>query len=116
MPLPDALSHLRNDLHIDATLRGHSLHFKTTWGLFSPKSIDEGSRLLLEHMDIGATDNCLDLGCGYGPLGLCMAKQSPSGRTLLLDKDFVAVDYAQQNAALNGIDNVEVLLSNGFSA
>lgn len=116
MPLPPELSYLRNDRRIEADLCGHRLRFDSTWGLFSPKSIDEGSRLLLEHMDIAVTDQCLDLGCGYGPLGLCMAKQAPSGRTVLLDKDFVAVDYARRNAVLNGIDNVEVILSNGFSA
>ncbi|MEM7376324.1 MAG: methyltransferase [Pseudomonadota bacterium] len=116
MPLPPELSHLRRDLRLEVELCGHALRFDTTWGLFSPKAIDEGSRLLLDHMEISRTDTCLDLGCGYGPLGLCMAKQAPAGRSVLLDKDFVAVDYARRNASLNGIDNVEVLLSNGFSA
>ncbi len=116
MPLPDALRHLRHDLRLETELCGHPMRFDTTWGLFSPKAIDEGSRLLLDHMDVSASDNCLDLGCGYGPLGLCLAKQAPQGRTVLLDKDFVAVDYTRRNASLNGIDNVEVLLSNGFSA
>lgn len=115
MPLPAALSHLRRDLRLETELCGHPLRFDTTWGLFSPKAIDEGSRLLLDHMEIRAEDNCLDLGCGYGPLGLCMAKQAAAGQTLLLDKDFVAVEYSRRNAVLNGIDNVDVVLSNGFS-
>ncbi len=44
------LAKLRQDLHIDANLLGHDLQFKTTWGLFSPRGIDEGSELLLEHL------------------------------------------------------------------
>ena len=102
---------IREDLEID--FRG--LRLKTTWGLFSPRAVDEGSRLLLDHLDIAATDDCLDLGCGYGVLGLAMARAAPRGRTLLVDKDFVAIDYAEKNRRLNAIDNAECLLSNGFA-
>ncbi len=108
------LDKIRQDLVISAMLRGESLHFRTTWGLFSPKNIDEGSRLLLDHLQIDTGDNTLDLGCGYGPLGLTMARLAPDGHHILVDKDFVAVEYTRRNAKFNGIDNVKVLLSNGF--
>ena len=102
---------IRQDLEIE--FRG--LRLKTTWGLFSPRAVDDGSRLLLDHLAIRDDDDCLDLGCGYGVLGLAMARAAPGGRTLLVDKDFVAVEYAEKNRRLNGIDNAECLLSNGFA-
>ncbi|MGD2082000.1 MAG: methyltransferase [Chromatiales bacterium] len=96
-------------------LLGRELALHTTWGLFSPKAVDEGTRLLLDHLELGERDRTLDLGCGYGPLGLAIAAACPEGHAVLVDKDFVAVEYSRRNAALNGLDNVEVVLSNGFS-
>ncbi|QFY89539.1 methyltransferase [Magnetovirga frankeli] len=108
------LEGLRQDLLIETSLRGQPLRFHTTWGLFSPKQIDEGSRLLLDHIEIASDQDSADLGCGYGPLGLTLARLAPQGHHCLLDKDFVAVEYSRKNARLNRLDNVEVLLSNGF--
>ena len=110
----DPLAALREDIVFDAELGRHRFRFHSTWGLFSPREIDAGTRLLVQHMDIPPAADCLDLGCGYGPLGLYMAREAPEGRTLLVDKDFVAVDYARANLARNGIDNAEAQLSNGF--
>jgi 16S rRNA (guanine1207-N2)-methyltransferase len=101
---------IRQDLSIE--YRG--LRFYTTWGLFSPRAIDDGSRLLLDFLELEKTDDCLDLGCGYGVLGLCMAKLAPNGHTLMVDKDFVAVDYTEKNRVHNRIDNASCILSNGF--
>ena len=101
---------IRQDLLIEY----RELEFYTTWGLFSPRQIDDGSRMLLDFLDLSADDDCLDLGCGYGVLGLCMAKMAPGGHTLMVDKDFVAVDYAEKNRLHNKIDNASSILSNGF--
>ncbi len=109
------LDDLRADIVFDAHLNGFDLVFHSTWGVFSPRAIDEGTRLLLDYLDIPPNAHCIDLGCGYGPLGLVMAKLAPEGTTHLIDKDFVAVDYASLNASKNAIDNVDVYLSNGFS-
>lgn len=111
----NTVDRLREDLNFCATLRDHPFQFQTTWGLFSPRAIDEGSELLLDYLDIGSEANCIDLGCGYGPLGMAMAAMAPDGVTHMIDKDFVAIDYAAKNAALNQLSNVEVYLSNGFS-
>jgi 16S rRNA (guanine1207-N2)-methyltransferase len=105
---------IRQDLKICSKADNHSLTFYTTWGLFSPRAIDDGSQMLLDYLNIDADDDCLDLGCGYGVLGLCMAKSAPAGHTLLVDKDFVAVEYSEKNRLLNKIDNASCLLSNGF--
>ncbi|HID44884.1 MAG TPA: class I SAM-dependent methyltransferase [Chromatiaceae bacterium] len=108
------LDELRKDLVIRDELLGHPMAFHTTWGLFSPKAIDAGTHLLLKHLEVKPDEQAIDLGCGYGPLGLAIAKSAPQGHCTLVDKDFVAVDYARRNAELNGIDNAEVLLSNGL--
>lgn len=108
------LQRLREDIVFTETLRGVPLRFYTTWGLFSPKAVDEGSRMLLDYVQVENTDNCLDLGCGYGPLGLTLAALASEGKSVLVDKDFVAVNYSQKNAQHNGLTNTDILLSNGF--
>ena len=108
------LDALRKDIVFSETLCGHKLTFHSTWGLFSPREIDEGTRLLLDRIEVEESDDCLDLGCGYGPIGLTLAKLANKGQTTLVDKDFVAIEYAQKNAQLNHIDNVDIRLSNGF--
>ncbi len=109
------LEGLGEDMVVHDRLLGRELSFRTTWGLFSPKAIDDGTRLLLDHLEWGPHDRALDLGCGYGPIGLAIAAAAPDGHAVLVDKDFVAVEYARRNVELNGIRNAEVLLSNGFS-
>jgi len=108
------LDKLRADIRFTAELGGRNLVLHSTWGLFSPREIDEGTRLLLGHVRVKPADDCLDLGCGYGPIGLALAVLAPEGRTLMVDKDFVAVDYSNGNAERNGIGNARARLSNGF--
>jgi len=117
MPVDDThskLAALRKDLHIDAELLGNHMQFSTTWGLFSPRGIDEGSVMLLDHLNVAADETALDFGCGYGPIGLAIAKAAPNGSTQLIDKDFVAIDYANKNAADNGLGNAKAYLSNAL--
>ena len=71
----EKLNRLREDIIFTDELAGERLQFHTTWGIFSPREIDEGTRLLVEYMQIAPTDDCLDLGCGYGPIGLYMARR-----------------------------------------
>ncbi len=108
------ISQFRKDIVFSTHLCGQSLTFHSTWGIFSPRAIDEGTELLLRYIDVKAEDHCLDLGCGYGPLGITLARLAPQGKTTLVDKDFVAINYANKNIALNHISNAEALLSNGF--
>ncbi len=109
------LEQFRQDMLIKTELCGVPMQFATTWGLFSPKAIDEGSRLMLDHIQVESDDNCLDIGCGYGPLGLTIAKLAPQGKTTLVDKDFVAIDYTNKNIKLNRLENCEAFLSNGLN-
>jgi len=108
------IDHLRADIEFSAVLHGQKLNFRTTWGVFSPKDIDEGTRLLADLLDVPPDADCLDLGCGYGPLGLTLAKLATRGNVQMIDKDFTAVEYANRNARLNGLTNARAYLSNGF--
>lgn len=108
------LDTFRQDIQFSETLCGQRLRFSSTWGIFSPREIDDGTRLLLKYIKINPDDDCFDLGCGYGPIGLTMAKLAPKGQTLLVDKDFMAVEYSNKNAKLNNINNAKAMLSNGF--
>lgn len=105
---------LRAPLTFNTELRGHPLKFQSTWGLFSPREVDEGSRLLLDYIDLAPNADCFDLGCGYGVLGITLAKLAPEGQVIMADKDFVAVDYANQNTELNRVHNAKAILSNGL--
>lgn len=115
MTTHDYLNKIREDIVFNETLCDQSLVFHTTWGIFSPRGIDEGTALLLRHIQVNASDDCLDLGCGYGPIGLTLARLAPQGQTLLVDKDFMAVQYSQKNIQFNGIDNARAQLSNAFA-
>lgn len=108
------IADLKKDIVLNTALRGMDFTFHTTWGLFSPEKIDEGTAMLLEKVAVKKTDNILDLGCGYGALGIPLARLAPRGVVHMIDKDFVAVNYAQKNALLNNAKNTKTYLSNGF--
>lgn len=116
-PLPTRaeLDRLRSDIVFSETLRDQKLTFNTTWGLFSPREIDTGSRLLLDHIVVDESPRVLDVGCGYGALGLTLASLCPEGSVTLIDKDYVAIEYCRKNAAANNLGNTEIFLSNGLN-
>ena len=108
------LNEYRQDIKFSETLCNQTLNYQTTWGIFSPREIDSGTKLLMKYIEINPDDDCFDLGCGYGPIGLTMAKLAPQGNTILVDKDFMAVEYSNKNANVNNINNANAMLSNGF--
>lgn len=113
--MPSRDTNLKNDILFKKELRGFNFTFHSTWGLFSPKIIDEGTELLIENINVKSTDISLDLCCGYGAIGLTIAKLSPQGFVHMVDKDFVAIDYCKKNAEVNHINNCDIYLSNAFS-
>ena len=93
-------------------VRGHAFTFRTDTGVFSRGEIDRGTELLLAALEIGPCELILDLGCGYGAIGIVAARVSEGGRVILTDVNERAVALARTNVAANGIDNAEVRLGN----
>lgn len=100
----------------EATLRGMTFRFVTDAGVFSRERVDFGSLLLIQAMQIGAADTVLDLGCGYGPIGMVAARLAPQGYIYMVDVNERAVELARRNLAANGIANAEVRLGDGLAA
>lgn len=90
------------------TLKNHLLKFKTDNGVFSKREVDFGSKLLIESFEIPeAEGDLLDVGCGYGPIGLTMAKDT--GRHVhMVDVNERALSLAKENALLNHISNISI--------
>jgi 16S rRNA G1207 methylase RsmC len=105
---------LKKDIEIVVNLLDNEITLHTRWGVFSPRSIDEGTMLLMKHIEVGVSDVCLDLGCGYGPIGLALAKHCTKGEVHMVDKDFVAVELANNNANLNNLSNAKAYFSDAF--
>lgn len=96
------------------TLLGHSFLFETDSGVFSKGEVDFGSRLLIETFEMPDMDGAvLDVGCGYGPIGLAIAKQYPDRTVFMMDINERAVELAKKNAEMNGIQNVRIYESDG---
>jgi 16S rRNA G1207 methylase RsmC len=70
---------------------------------------------LVNQIEINEGDTCLDMGCGYGVVGIVMAGLSKTGSVYMVDKDFVAVKYSEVNVKRNHAANCKVIMSNVFS-
>ena len=84
--------------------------------VFADNKLDEGTRLLLDSMEVHASDQALDLGCGAGFIGLHMAHEASGGQVTMVDASLAAVATAQQSAAEQSLTNVRVLPSDGAQA
>lgn len=101
---------------IEVSLCGVSLRVLLHEGVFARGALDDGSRMLIEALDVRASDVALDLGCGSGIIGMVMARLVTDGHVTLVDSDTVAVGLAQKNLQLNGITNAEVRAGDGYAA
>ncbi|WP_019420687.1 class I SAM-dependent methyltransferase [Paenibacillus sp. OSY-SE] len=110
---PDA-SHDRQQWR--AMLRGMNFQFVSDAGVFSKGGVDYGSRVLIDSMNIPVRAQVLDVGCGYGPIGLTAARLAQQGCVKMVDVNERALQLAQENAAQNGIHNVTVQESDGLAA
>ena len=90
--------------------------FQTTPTLFSPEALDAGTRAMLSCASFTPEDKVLDLGCGYGVVGIYAAKLIGGRNVTMSDIDAAAVDAALTNAALNGVSDIRVLQSDGFDS
>ncbi len=93
---------------ITVAVRGLRLRLTTDSGVFSRGGLDRGTELLLGAVDLGPCEMILDLGCGYGIMGIAAAKLSDGGRVILTDVNERAAALAKLNLRENGVANAEV--------
>jgi 16S rRNA (guanine1207-N2)-methyltransferase len=87
---------------VSVSLRRHLYIFKTTSGIFSYKKLDLGTKVLIENMFIPKNEQILlDLGCGYGTIGIVLAYESPKSKIYLTDTNRRALWCAKQNIQFN---------------
>ena len=97
---------------------GRRLELRVAQDLFSSHEVDVGTRLLLRTLagpEHAWRRLVLDLGCGYGPLGLGLAAAAADRVVHLVDRDALAVEYSRENAAANRLDGVQVYASLGYA-
>lgn len=95
--------------------RGEILVFAVDAGVFASRGLDPGTALLIEHLAIADGDQVLDLGCGWGAVGVAAAKATPRGRVVLTDVNRRAARLARVNAERNHLGNVEVRVGTRFA-
>ncbi|MBR5057255.1 MAG: class I SAM-dependent methyltransferase [Clostridiales bacterium] len=106
---------------VQARMHGMDFFFTTDAEVFSKKFLDFGSRTLLEASieDLSANNRkkgkLLDLGCGYGPIGIIMKRVFPSMEVTMVDINNSAIELAKQNAETNSVKCVDVHQSDGCS-
>lgn len=103
-------------LRINATIWNQHLILETDDRLFSPRQPDKGTLAMLQQIELKPEDHLLDLGCGYGLVGLAAAKVLTPEHVCLVDVDPLAIAVASSNATANGLANVRIILGDGPDA
>jgi len=99
---------------IETEINGIAVKFKTSDKVFSPRNIDRGTLAMLSFADFKEGDRVLDLGCGYGVVGILASKIVGPENVVMTDVDENAVGLAAENAIINNVGGVKVIKSNGF--
>ena len=100
---------------VSLVVEGATLEFDVAHTLFATHEVDAGTKLLLRCLEPPRSPRrILDLGCGYGVLGIALARRYPEAEVVMTDSNLLAVRYARRNAALNGATNTEAVGSVGL--
>jgi 16S rRNA (guanine1207-N2)-methyltransferase len=102
------------DMAFETHIENVPVLFETGPEVFSPGDVDQGTRLLLSNVKFDSNDKILDLGCGYGAMGIYAAKLLSPQQVHMIDSDPQALKYAARNARSNGVEGVHIELSDGF--
>lgn len=84
--------------------RGRDHHLHTLPGVFAYDHLDDGSAFLLEHLEVDNQATVLDIGCGYGILGITAALEGAAWVDLI-DNNLLAVACTQENIFINSLNN-----------
>jgi 16S rRNA G1207 methylase RsmC len=99
------------------TFEGKKYAFDIGETLFSTFNIDHGTDILIRAISPAKNPTTiLDLGCGYGPIGICLAGKFPTAVVTMIDRDLLEVRYAKNNADKNRLNNISVQGSVGLEA
>lgn len=94
----------------EVTLAGHAVTVQTAGGVFSPDGVDKGTAVLLKHAPAPPAEGTfLDLGCGWGPLALTLARHSPRATVHAVDVNRRALDLVSRNATALDLPGVHAL-------
>jgi 16S rRNA G1207 methylase RsmC len=94
---------------ITVTLNGNKYSVLTAGGIFSPEHIDQGTQVLLTHLEkANPSGNFLDIGCGWGPIALALALHSPKAVIYAIDVNQRSLELTKLNAERLGISNIIV--------
>lgn len=102
------------DNPISTKIKGKQLKFLTSDKVFSPRWIDKGTLAMLSQVDFHNEELILDLGCGYGVVGILAAKFVDPSKVYMVDIDSEAIRLSRENAELNNVEGVNILQSDGF--
>ena len=102
-------------IRFSADILGVSCAFTTDAGVFSRGELDEGTRILLEALP-EIHGRALDLGCGWGAVGVTLGKKYPSANFVLADVNERALELSRRNLRDNGVENAETVLSDAFQS
>ena len=91
---------------VEDILRGKKLKFKTDTGVFSYGKVDKGTKILVENVVVDKEDDILDLGCGYGVIGIALADEVKS--VTMADINRRAIKLAKENIKLNNLENLNI--------
>lgn len=98
-------------------LRNKTYTFTSDIGVFSKNDVDFGSRLLIEQfVEPTIPGDFLDLGCGYGPIGIALAGSYPKRKVTMVDVNQRALNLASKNVEQNDIHNLELIQSDRLSS
>ena len=97
----------------DYVYRGHALRFTTDAGVFSRGEVDFGTDTLLRALPADLAGRVLDLGCGWGAVGVSVGKAFPHCEIVMSDVNGRALDLARQNARQNGV-SAQAVQSDGL--
>lgn len=102
--------------NIRFVLNAYDFDFKTDNGVFSKNNVDYGTRVLLETMieenAVSDKNRILDVGCGYGPIGIVLGTLFPKHRIDMVDINDRAIELTEYNVKNNKLSNVNVFRSN----
>ena len=99
---------------IEQKVKEINLNFNTNEKIFSPNKVDTGTLAMLSQIEFSEDDKILDLGCGYGIIGILASKLIGVENIIMCDISDDAITLSKENAKLNGVEGVEIIKSDGL--